>query len=131
MWPRLRRWRRSASLPTTSTPSRVWRAGAPPPRAPKRGPISFTGPPSDITPIITSRSKTSSSVGDLPRSTRNIDGGTVGGPIKKNKLFFFGGWEGMRERAEASGFYTVATADQREGNFSAYGTQHLRPSHRY
>src|SRR5262249_692283 len=61
-------------------------------------------------------------VGDLPRSTRNIDGGTVGGPIKKDKLFFFGGWEGMRERQEASGTYTVATADQRAGNFGAYGT---------
>ena len=61
-------------------------------------------------------------VGDLPRSTRNMDGGTIGGPIKKNKLFFFGGWEGMRERQEASGTYTVPTADQRAGNFSAYGT---------
>jgi len=67
-------------------------------------------------------------VGDLPRSTRNIDGGTLGGPIKKNKLFFFGGGEGMRERAEASGFYTVATADQREGNFSAYGTTIYDPA---
>lgn len=67
-------------------------------------------------------------VGDLPRSTRNIDGFTLGGPIKKNKLFFFGGWEGMRERAEASGFYTVATADQRQGNFSAYGTTIYDPA---
>ncbi len=67
-------------------------------------------------------------VGDLPRSTRNIDGFTLGGPIKKNKLFFFGGWEGMRERAEASGLYTVATADQRQGNFSAYGTTIYDPA---
>jgi outer membrane receptor protein involved in Fe transport len=61
-------------------------------------------------------------VGNLPRSTRNIDGGTIGGPIVKDKLFFFGGWEGMRERQEASGTYTLPTADQRAGNFSAYGT---------
>jgi hypothetical protein len=67
-------------------------------------------------------------VGDLPRSTRNMDGFTLGGPIKKNKLFFFGGWEGMRERQEASGFYTVATADQRAGNFSAYGTAIYDPA---
>ncbi len=67
-------------------------------------------------------------IGDLPRSTRNIDGFTLGGPIMKNKLFFFGGWEGMRERQEASGTYTVATADQREGNFSAYGTAIYDPA---
>ena len=67
-------------------------------------------------------------VGALPRSSRNIDGFTLGGPIKKNKLFFFGGWEGMWERQEASGFYTVATADQREGNFSAYGTTLYDPA---
>jgi hypothetical protein len=41
-------------------------------------------------------------VGELPHSVRNIDGFTLGRPIKKNKLFFFGGWEGMRERAEGS-----------------------------
>jgi outer membrane receptor protein involved in Fe transport len=67
-------------------------------------------------------------VGDLPRSTRNMDGGTIGGPIKKDKLFFFGGWEGMRERQEASGTYTVPTADQRAGNFSAFGTTIYDPN---
>ena len=70
-------------------------------------------------------------VGDLPRSTRNMDGGTIGGPIKKDKLFFFGGWEGMRERQEASGTYTVPTADQRAGNFSAFGTTIYDPNDRH
>jgi hypothetical protein len=67
-------------------------------------------------------------VGNLPRSSRNMDGGAVGGPIVKNKLFFFGGWEGMWERVEAYNFYTVGTADVRTGNFSAYNTAIYDPA---
>ena len=59
-------------------------------------------------------------VGEKPKHILNIDGGTIGGPIKKDKLFFFGGYEGTRERTGFFGRYTVPTADQREGNFSAY-----------
>ena len=55
-----------------------------------------------------------------PKSIRNIDGGTVGGRIIKDKLFFFGGWESTRERTSRYGLFTVPTADQRDGNFSAY-----------
>ena len=69
------------------------------------------------------RAKNFFSPGDKPRSTKNITGFTAGGPIARNKLFFFGGWEGYRERL---GFertsMTVATADQRAGDFSAYNT---------
>ncbi len=68
------------------------------------------------------------SPGEKPRSTKNIDGFTAGGPIAKNKLFFFGGWEGYRERLgfERIGM-TVATADQRMGDFSALNTTLFDP----
>ncbi|HWR49538.1 MAG TPA: TonB-dependent receptor [Bryobacteraceae bacterium] len=63
-----------------------------------------------------------------PKHIRNMDGFTVGGPVLKNKLFFFGGWETSRERASRRGLYTVAPEDQRAGNFSAYNTTLYDPS---
>ena len=57
-------------------------------------------------------------------ATRRIHqfGGTFGGPVPKtgNKLFFFGSFEGQRDRAPSSKRRTVAPADLREGNFSAH-----------
>jgi hypothetical protein len=63
-----------------------------------------------------------------PVSITNIGGGTVGGPIRKNKLFFFGSWEGTFQRLGMSGLYTVPTADQRNGNFSAYNAAIYDPA---
>lgn len=53
-----------------------------------------------------------------PKGIRNIDGGSIGGPIKKGKLFFFGDWERTTERVGRSGLYSVPTADFRSGDFS-------------
>ena len=59
---------------------------------------------------------------DKPLSIYNNYGGTFGGPILKNKLFFFGSYDGTRQRQGSSGRYSVPTADQRAGDFSAYNT---------
>jgi len=53
-----------------------------------------------------------------PISNRNIVGGNLGGPISKNKLFFFGNYEGTFERLGNSSFFSVPTADFRSGDFS-------------
>jgi carboxypeptidase family protein/TonB-dependent receptor-like protein len=55
-----------------------------------------------------------------PKNLRTIPGATLGGPIRKDKLFFFGSWEGMYERAIKDGRFSVPTPDIRTGNFSAY-----------
>jgi hypothetical protein len=54
-----------------------------------------------------------------PASSTKIPGATLGGPIVKNKLFFFGGWEGFHERSGQVANLSVPTADQRRGDFSA------------
>ena len=54
---------------------------------------------------------------------RNELGGTVGGPIVKNKLFFFGSFEDLLERSSitTSGL-SVPTSAMRSGNFTGLAT---------
>jgi Carboxypeptidase regulatory-like domain/TonB dependent receptor-like, beta-barrel len=55
---------------------------------------------------------------DKPEGKRSISGASVGGPIQKNKLFFFANWEGTFERTGFSLRSSVPTTDFRSGNFS-------------
>jgi hypothetical protein len=55
-----------------------------------------------------------------PKNIINIDGATMGGPIKKDKFFFFAGYESTRERTNYNLLYTLPTEDQRRGDFSKY-----------
>jgi hypothetical protein len=50
---------------------------------------------------------------------QNQFGGTFGGPIRKDKTFFFGFYEGFRNRQGETQLSTVPSLAQRQGNFSA------------
>jgi hypothetical protein len=59
---------------------------------------------------------------DKPLSIYNNFGATIGGPVVKNRLFYFLSYDGTKQRQASPGFYSVPTADQRVGDFSAYPT---------
>lgn len=51
-----------------------------------------------------------------PKLNRNTYGGRLGGPIIKNKLFYFANWEGQQDRLEQSVVRTVPREGMRQGN---------------
>jgi hypothetical protein len=56
--------------------------------------------------------------GEKPPLRRNQYGAAVGGPIRQNKAFFFGEYEGYKQVRKGVGFYTIPTMTQRQGILS-------------
>lgn len=57
---------------------------------------------------------------DLPETDRKQFGGSLGGPLQKNKWFFFADYQGVRDQKGGSLLTTVPTALARTGNLSEY-----------
>jgi hypothetical protein len=57
--------------------------------------------------------------GPKPMFRRNLFGGTVGGPIRANRTFFFADWQSARLTTGVTRFSTVPTASQRQGIFTS------------
>jgi Carboxypeptidase regulatory-like domain len=58
----------------------------------------------------------------IPQRIDNQGGGTIGGPIKKDKLFFFGSWERTTTAERGNGLLGVPVAQIKSGNFTGLST---------
>jgi hypothetical protein len=56
--------------------------------------------------------------GRKPEYRRNVYGGTIGGPILRSKLFFFGDYQGIKQAIGVTRISTVPTDNERNGVFT-------------
>ncbi|MBM3723888.1 MAG: hypothetical protein FJW40_00475 [Acidobacteria bacterium] len=54
----------------------------------------------------------------LPAFNRNEYGGSLGGPVLRNKLFFFGSFEGLRRNVSTTNVVAMPTVALKSGDFS-------------
>lgn len=52
---------------------------------------------------------------EAPKLDKNIFGGAIGGPIRRNRLFFFGNFEGLRDQSETPVVRAVPSDSLRDG----------------
>jgi hypothetical protein len=52
---------------------------------------------------------------ERPKLIRNIYGASLGGPIKKNRMFLFGNWEGRKDAKDSTDVRDVPSMDMRQG----------------
>jgi hypothetical protein len=63
----------------------------------------------------------------IPKTNKNQFGGSIGGPLKTDRIFFFGDYQGTRSSVGGSKLLTVPTAAARNGDLSAYGVNIYDP----
>ena len=64
----------------------------------------------------------------IPDTKRDQFGGSLGGPILKDKIFIFGDYAGLRSKVGGSRLLSVPTVAARGGDLSAYGVNIYDPS---
>ena len=58
----------------------------------------------------------------VPPLSSNMFGGTIGGPVKRDRLFFFAGFQRLNSTSGSTGFATVPTVAEEGGNFAGFPT---------
>ncbi len=74
--------------------------------------------------------KARNTLSQLAKPTTNLTqfGFTIGGPIRRDRTFFFGDYQGGRDRRGQEGLFSVPTLDFRNGNFGASTTPIFDPA---
>src|SRR5216684_4821678 len=65
--------------------------------------------------------------GKIPAFERNQFGAAAGGPIRRNRLFYFANYEGLRERLGVSKFGLVPDLNARQGNIPGLAHINVKP----